>query len=134
MLLSNYLRSTTATQPTISEKRHQNGIVGAKQSSGSYVLGHPLFCVGDNCRFELSTFTEFQLHLEENHDASVILSGGKLIHEVREIVLHNVKSTGLIVFSHQIVPSNLRMEPVRAKRSLQYHIRDNVGTSHVSRK
>jgi hypothetical protein len=122
--------STTAIQPTSSENRHQEGIVVASQSSGSDVLDHPLFCVGDNCRMEFSTLTEFNLHLRENHNASVIALGGKLVYKVREIVLHNVKTTGLIVFYHQIVPINFRMEPVLVLGQ----ICDNVGTSQASRK
>jgi len=74
--------STTAIRPTSPENRHQDGIVLASQSSGSNVLDNPLFCVGDNCRF--STFPEFQLHLEENHNASVRLFAGKLIYQVSE--------------------------------------------------
>jgi hypothetical protein len=92
--------STTAIRPTISEKRHQDGNVGVNQSSGSYNPQHPLFCVGDNCHFGFSTFAGFRRHLVEYHNASVIASCGKLIYEVREIVLRNVKSTGLIVFHH----------------------------------
>ena len=77
--------STTAIQPTSSENRHQDGIVVANQSSGSYVFDHPLFCVGDNCRFELSTtLTEFQLHLDKYHKALVKVLGGELIYQVRE--------------------------------------------------
>jgi hypothetical protein len=74
--------STTAIQPTSSENRHQEGIVVASQSSGSDVLDNLLFCVGDNCRF--STFLEFRLHLEENHNASVRLLGRGLIYQVSE--------------------------------------------------
>jgi hypothetical protein len=122
--------STTAIRPTSPENRHQEGIVVSSKSSGSNVLGHPLFCVGDNCRMEFSTLTELHLHLEENHNASVIALGGILICKVRAIVLHNVKSTGLIVFYHQIVPSNFRME----RALLQRRIRDNVGTSQASKK
>lgn len=81
--------STTATQPTISEKRHQDGIVGANQSSGSIVLEHPLFCVGCYCRFHFSTrfntLTEFRLHLEKNHKASVKFLAGKLIYECQAV-------------------------------------------------
>jgi hypothetical protein len=121
-----------AIQPTIAENRHQGGNVEASPFSGSYFLNSPLFCPGNNCRFELSTFAEFQLHFEENHDASVrrLVDDILTIYNVCVIVQNNLKSSGLTIFYRQIV----QIPSVPAASALRRRILKNTRPFSASTK
>ncbi len=131
--------STTALIPASSENRHQYEVVGGRKASRSYAPEPPFFCTAKNHRLEknnpleFSTFADFRLHLETINNASVIIFVEQPIYEFREIILHNVKTTELIMLYCQTVQCRYGRREVLAARRLLCRIRENVGSIQASR-